>query len=228
MRSAAVTALLPMKGHSERVPNKNLRLFAGRPLYHALLQTLLACPAIERVCMNTDSELIAQDVREHFRGPVMVLRRPEAIRGDFVSMNRIIEYDLSQISGTYFLQTHSTNPLLKGGTILRAIERFLEPGPHDSLFGVTRLQARCYDAAGAPINHRPEEMLRTQDLPPVYLENSNLYLFSRASFAKQGRRIGERPILFEIPKLEALDIDDELDFRLAESLHLAQQTAEVG
>lgn len=228
MRGALITALLPMKEHSERVPNKNLRSFAGRPLYRHILQTLLACPAIERVCINTDSESIARDVREHFSEPVMVLRRPEAIRGDCVSMNRIIDYDLSQVPGTRFLQTHSTNPLLTGTTMLRAIERFLEPGPHDSLFGVTRLQARCYTAEAAPINHRPEEMLRTQDLPPVYMENSNLYLFSRASFAKHGQRIGEQPILFEIPKPEALDIDDEMDFRLAEQLALSQQTAEVG
>ena len=217
-----VIALLPMKGHSERVPNKNLRAFAGKPLYHHIMETLLACPLIERVVVDTDSEPIADDVQEHFRSGADILWRPEAIRGDVVSMNRIIAYDLSQCSGTAFLQTHSTNPLLKASTVRRAIERFLEPGPHDSLFGVTRLQARCYDAAGAPVNHRPEEMLRTQDLPPVYLENSNLYLFSRASFAAQGRRIGERPVLFEIGKLEAIDIDDELDFRLAERLAQCQ------
>ena len=219
----SIIALLPMKAHSERVPNKNIRPFCGRPLYHHIMETLLACPVIERVYIDTDSDVIAKDAPLQFGDRVGVLWRPEAIRGDFISMNVIIGYDLSQIAGSYFLQTHSTNPLLKSGTITNAVERFLSDATHDSLFSVTRRQARCYDHAGRPLNHDPREMLRTQDLPPVYEENSNLYLFSRRSFAKQGRRIGERPILFEMAKLEAVDIDDEADFKLAESLYQTQQ-----
>jgi len=218
-----VIALLPMKAHSERVPNKNLRDFCGKPLYHHVLQMLLDCPYIDSVYIDTDSQAIARDAAEHFAGKAHIIWRPEAICGDFVSMNVIIRHDLSQVNGTYFLQTHSTNPLLKLSTVARAIERFFEPGEHDSLLSVTRLQRRLYDRDGNPLNHDPREMLRTQDLPPLYEENSNLYIFSRSSFNKRGRRIGERPILFEMPKPEAIDIDDELDFQLAESLYQAQQ-----
>lgn len=208
-----------MKGHSERVPNKNLRSFGGRPLYRHIVNTLLACSHIDAVYINTDSDMIAKDAINTFDSRVKIIPRPAEISGDFVSMNVIIDYDLSQIDGDCFLQTHSTNPLLRMETISKAVERFLQRGEYDSLFGVNRYQSRFYDWQGKSFNHNPEEMLRTQDLPPLYEENSNLYLFSRESFNKRGRRIGDRPILFEIPRLEAIDIDIEEDFKLAEVIY---------
>ncbi|OGQ05099.1 MAG: acylneuraminate cytidylyltransferase [Deltaproteobacteria bacterium RIFCSPLOWO2_01_44_7] len=214
-----ITALVPIKGYSERVSNKNLRPFAGKPLYYHIIHTLLACPMIDSICINTDSDAIAEDATSSFSGKIKIIPRPKEICGDTVSMNVIIKHDLSQIDGRYFLQTHSTNPLLSLPTLTKAIEQFLKAGDHDSLFGVNRYQSRFYDHQGKAINHYPNEMLRTQDLPPVYEENSNLYLFSRDSFDKTGRRIGNKPILFETPKLESIDIDEEVDFKLAELIY---------
>ncbi|MDO8527415.1 MAG: acylneuraminate cytidylyltransferase family protein [Deltaproteobacteria bacterium] len=208
-------ALVPMKGHSERVPNKNLRLFGKKPLYHHIVGTLLQCPHVDCVYINTDSPQIASDVAQNFKDRVRLIQRPKEICGDFVSMNVVINHDLSQVEGKYFLQTHSTNPLLKPETVTRAIETFLSHPESDSLFGVNPFHGRFYDAKGDPINHNPEEMLRTQDLPPLFEENSNLYLFSRESFIKTGRRIGKRPILHPVSKLESIDIDTEEDFKLA-------------
>lgn len=217
-RGGQVVALVPMKGHSERVPNKNLRVLVDRPLFHFAIEALLASSRIARVIVNTDSQIIADAVVKRFGDDAVIHWRPEEIRGDFVSMNTIIDHDLKHSTGEVFLQTHSTNPFLTSATVDAAIDRFMQEGPHDSLFAVTALRARCYDQAGRPINHRPAEMLRTQDLPPVFLENSNLYLFSRASFLRTGRRIGDRPLMFEMDKLESVDIDDEADFQLAEAL----------
>ena len=92
------------------------------------------------------------------------------------------------------------------------------PDRCDSLFSVTRWQTRLYDADGRAINHDPEVLLRTQDLPPVYEENSNLYLFTRESLQRRKHRIGERPLLFEVDRLEAVDIDDEAGWAVAEAL----------
>ena len=173
-----ITALVPMKGHSERVPNKNLLPFCGRPLFYWVLKSLQNSAYIARIVVNTDSNDIAQNVLRYFAS-VHVINRPETICGDFVSMNTIIAYDLSQIEGEHFLQTHSTNPLLTTEMIDRAIECYFKfLGTNDSLFSVTRLQTRLYWHNGQSINHDPQEMLRTQDLLPVYQENSNLYIFS--------------------------------------------------
>jgi CMP-N-acetylneuraminic acid synthetase len=215
---AKILALLPMKGHSERVPNKNMRNFCGRPLYHAVMESLLQSKYISKVVINTDSNEIKQDALRFFKNIIIVHDRPESIRGDFVSMNEIIGYDIEKLEGENFLQTHSTNPLLRTETIDRAVEEYstvLNEG-YDSLFSVTRLQTRLYDTDGRAINHNPDDLIRTQDLPPVYEENSCLYIFSRKSFLKKKRRIGANPFMFEIPREEAWDIDEEIDFEIAE------------
>jgi CMP-N-acetylneuraminic acid synthetase len=80
---------------------------------------------------------------------------------------------------------------------------------------VTRRQVRLWDALSRPINHNPAILLRTQDLPPVYEENSCLYLFNRSTLEAHRNRLGDRPYLFEIDTAEAWDIDDELNFAVA-------------
>ena len=217
-----VIALLPMKGNSERVPNKNMKLFGGKPLYHAIAGTLLKSDYIDLIVINTDSSVIAEDAKATYGNKVKIVERPADIRGDFVSMNEIIKYDLSQLDDVHFMQTHSTNPLLSVPTINSAVEYyFAELGKNcDSVFSVTRLQARLYDSESKPINHDPNELRRTQDLEPLFEENSNFYLFSKDSFAKSGcNRIGLKPKLFEVNKLEAVDIDEPEDFVLAELLY---------
>jgi CMP-N-acetylneuraminic acid synthetase len=214
-------ALLPMKRTSERVPNKNMRDFNGTPLYHAIMNTLLKSKYIEKVVINTDSEIIAEDAKKNFGESVIIIDRPKEIQGDNVSMNIIINYDLSKVDGEHFLQTHSTNPLLRVETLNRAIETYFENlDKYDSLFAVTRIQTRFYDKNANPINHNPEELLRTQDLEPLYEENSNFYIFSKESFKNAGnRRIGLKPYIFEVNKLEAVDIDEPEDFILAKILY---------
>ncbi len=215
-------ALLPMKGNSERVKNKNMRDFDGAPLYHAIMRSLLASKYVDKVVINTDSELIAKDAKEAFGEKVIIIDRPEEIQGDFVSMNNIISHDLTKLDGEHFMQTHSTNPLLRAETIDKAIEKYFDGlTKFDSVFGVTKVQTRFYDKDANPINHNPEELLRTQDLEPLYEENSNLYIFSKESFKNSGeKRIGVKPQIFEVNKLEAVDIDEPEDFKLAELLHI--------
>jgi len=217
-----LTALLPMKRTSERVPNKNMRNFDGVPLYHAITKSLLASKYIDKIAINTDSEVIAKDARENFGDKIIIIDRPVEIQGGDVSMNIIIDYDLSQLKGEHFLQTHSTNPLLRTETIDKAIEVYFEKlDDNDSLFGVTKVQTRFYDKDANPVNHNPEELLRTQDLEPLYEENSNLYIFSKEAFKKADKkRIGLKPKIFEVNKLEAIDIDEPEDFKLAELLHI--------
>ncbi len=212
-----IVALLPMKGHSERVKNKNLRNFDGQPLCSHIISSLNDSKEIDDIYIDTDS----LEIEEYVSGlssKIHIIIRPEALRGDMVSMNRIIEHDISTIDGDTFLQTHATNPLLSSATIDRACRKYLEV-KNDSLFSVTRLQTRLYDKNGKAINHDPEKLIRTQDLDPLFEENSNLYLFSRKSFNEAGRRIGNDPFLFETDPIESMDIDTEEDFLIAEQIH---------
>ena len=211
-------ALVPMKGHSERVANKNLRDFHGKPLFWHVMHSLEQCPFVLGIYVDTDSLEIADAVKSFFP-KAFIIERPEELRGDFVSMNEIIRHDIANILSDFFLQTHATNPLIKSGTILRACREYEAGiGTYDSLFSVNRLQARLYDKNGRPMNHDPSCLIRTQDLEPLFEENSNLYLFSRKSFGKTKARIGEKPRLFEMDPMEAVDIDEESDFAFAKAL----------
>lgn len=221
MRSRIV-ALVPMRHDSERVPGKNYRPFAGVPLYHHIVKSLLACPHIEEVVIDTDSPVIMEDASQHF-SQVRLIERPDHLRTGTTPMNDVLRHDVTQVKSDYYLQTHSTNPLLSTETIRKAIETFLSPGDHDSLFGVTRLQTRLYDAQGNPINHDPDILLRTQDLPSVYEENSTLYIFSKETLEARKNRIGYRPTMFEVSLEEAIDIDEEMDFLFAEFLFRQRQ-----
>jgi CMP-N-acetylneuraminic acid synthetase len=213
-----IVALVPMRHHSQRVPGKNFRTLAGRPLFYHIIGTLLSCPEITEVVVDTDSPPIVEGLKEHFP-QVRLLERPKHLRGDEVAMNEILIYDTSQVQSDFYLQTHSTNPLLRQETISRAVQALIANYPtYDSLFSVTRLQARLWDQLGRAINHKPEILLQTQDLPPVYMENSCLYIFTHQILLNRRNRLGERPMMFEIDSAEAWDIDEELDFTIADFL----------
>lgn len=207
-----------MRHHSQRVPGKNYRTLAGKPLFHHIVETLLAVPEIGQIVVDTDSEPVMDGLRRQFP-QVKILDRPEHLRADDVSMNDILLYDTEQVRADFYLQTHSTNPLLKPETVSRAIQTFLAESPaHDSLFSVTRLQTRLYDQEGRALNHDPAVLIQTQDLPPVYEENSCLYIFTRDNLIKWHHRIGEKPLMFAIDAEEAWDIDEELDFTITDLL----------
>jgi CMP-N-acetylneuraminic acid synthetase len=213
-----IVALVPMRHHSQRVPGKNYRSLAEKPLFHHILETLLSVPEIQEVVVDTDSEPVMDGIRRFFPD-VKLIQRPGHLRADDVPMNDILLYDTEQIESDFYLQTHATNPLLKAETVSRAIEAFLLAYPsYDSLFSVTRLQARLYFQDGRAINHNPRQLIQTQDLPPVYEENSCLYLFTRDNLIKWHHRIGATPLMFEIPADEAWDIDEELDFEICDYL----------
>jgi len=213
-----LAALVPMRHHSQRVPGKNYRPLAGKPLFHHILETLLAVPEIETVMVDTDSEPVMDGVRRFFP-TVKLIPRPERLRADDVPMNDILLHDTAQVQADFYLQTHSTNPLLKSSTVSKAIQSLFTNYPkNDSLFSVTRLQTRLYDKDGRAINHNPLELIQTQDLPPVYEENSCLYIFTRENLVRKHHRIGDSPLMFAIDADEAWDIDEELDFAICDFL----------
>lgn len=208
-------AVVPMRHNSERVPGKNYRSLAGIPLYHHVVRMLAAVPEIDLIVVDTDSDFIIGDCAEHFP-QVQVLLRPEHLRDGNIAMNDVLLNTLDQVAADTVLQTHSTNPFLKPDTVSAALRRFSASGREfDSVFSVTRLQARLWDAQSRPVNHDPSVLLRTQDLAPLFIENSCFFIFTPELLRERGTRIGARPLMFEMAPLEAVDIDTEEDFSLA-------------
>jgi len=219
-----------MKRHSARVPNKNFRDFAGKPLFAWMLGELLNVAEIDLVVINTDATDLLESHPLVQSDRVVLRNRRDAICGDLVSMNLVIADDMEAVPADTYLMTHTTNPLVRAATIQSALLRYNEAigkDAADSLFSVSRFQTRFYREDGSPINHDPDNLLRTQDLEPWYEENSNLYLFSKASFTETNARIGNKPILFETPANESMDIDEQADWDLAEivALHRSESNS---
>jgi CMP-N-acetylneuraminic acid synthetase len=221
-----IVALVPMRHHSQRVPGKNYRSLAGKPLFHHIVETLLAVPEVNDVIVDTDSDQVIEGLKTHFPA-VHIINRPVHLRADDVPMNEILIHDTGLYPADFYLQTHSTNPLLRAETISKGIQSLLSNHPaYDSLFSVTRMQTRLYDQHGHAINHNPKELIQTQDLPPVYEENSCMYVFKRETLVAKRHRISDSPLLFEIDAVEAWDIDEELDFAICDFLLKRRQTNE--
>ena len=220
-----VTAFVPMRHESARVIGKNYRSLGGLPLYHHIVRTLLEVPYVEQIVIDTDSPFILSDAASSFPERVALIERPEHLLGEFTSIHEILIHDATVVGADGLcLHTHSTNPLLRPQTITRAIEAFVDARPaYDSLLTVTPRHVRFYWPDGRPINHDPDNLIRTQDLPAVYEENSCLYVFDRETLERRRNRLGERPLLFTIKGDETADIDDEDAWRVVEALYAARQ-----
>jgi CMP-N-acetylneuraminic acid synthetase len=213
-----IVALLPMKANSERVKGKNFRDFNGKPLFRWILDSLLTIEAIDLIVINTDARAILADNGLVDSARVLIRDRKPEICGDLVSMNAVIADDVSAIDADTYLMTHTTNPLMSSTTIRNALEAFgraQASGTADSLFTVSKTQARFYRADCSPVNHDPDNLVRTQDLEPWFEENSNLYAFTKESFRKTGARIGRQPMMLETSKFESIDIDNPEDWEFA-------------
>ncbi|MEK7991445.1 MAG: acylneuraminate cytidylyltransferase family protein [Thiotrichaceae bacterium] len=211
-----VIALLPMKANSERVKGKNFRDFCGKPLFRWILDTLLAVKTIDSVVINTDARhILAENGLVESERVIIRDRKPE-ICGDMVSMNKILADDIENVDADIYLMTHVTNPLMSSQTIEQALIQLIKAQDlADSLFTVNKIQTRFYRADGSAVNHDPNHLIRTQDLEPWFEENSNLYIFTKQSFAKTNARIGQKPMMYTMSKFESIDIDEPEDWEMA-------------
>jgi CMP-N-acetylneuraminic acid synthetase len=216
--SKRIVALLPMKAHSERVPGKNFRPIAGKPLVKWILDALLEVDTVTKVVINTDARELLEEIGVVDSDRVLIRDRKQELCGDMVSMNLILQDDIAAVGADSYLMTHTTNPLISAATLRDAIAHVEENDEADSLFSVNRIQTRFYKGDGEAVNHDPDNLVRTQDLEPWFEENSCLYLFSQSSFAETGARIGKQPMMYETPPLESLDIDEPHEWFLAEAV----------
>jgi len=224
-----VAAIIPIKYNSSRVPGKNFKLMNGKPLFYYIINTLLECKSIKHIIINMDNDKTEEKIKQHFvTDRIIYYKRPSELVGDEVSTNKLFSDTLLNVNVDvdFYIQTHVTNPLLSSNTILDAIHKYISvQDKHDSLFSVKTWHTRLYDKNSNAINHNPNELIPTQDLDPLYEENSCIYVFTKENFLKTGKRIGKTPYLFPMNNYESQDIDWMDDFYLTE-LMMKQRTNE--
>lgn len=174
MTKPKLVALLPIKAHSERIPGKNFKDFAGKPLFKWILDTLTSIDDISCIVINTDAREMLQHHGIADYPKILLRERRETLCGDMTSMNLIIKDDIENVPADNYLMTHCTNPLLSSHTIQSAMDWYAKKKQSqeaDSLFTTNRFQTRFYQEDGSPINHDPDNLIRTQDLPVWHEEN---------------------------------------------------------
>ena len=204
-------AILPLRKNSKRLLNKNIKKINQKPLYNYILNTLVKSKEIKKIVITTDYNLKISNKK------IVLLKRPKNLRGN-CSMNLVIKDVLQKIKGEYFIQTHTTSPLLKEDTLDKAIKYFKFQKKYDSIISVTEIKKRFWNSRSKPLNHKINQSPTTQILKPIFEENSGFYIFTRQSFLKKKNRIGIRPKLYKINKIEGMDIDDKYEFELIKKI----------
>lgn len=218
---------LPTRKGSERVINKNTRTFAGEEggLLKIKIAQLLKVPNVPIYISTNDPETVV--VAESFNDSrIIIIQRPEALCLSSTLLSDFIEYVPSIIKEEHIIWVHVTEPFIDATCLLNAIETYrkgvIETRAYDSLMSCNKIQTFLWDKEkNTFLSHNREEVKwpRSQDLKPIYEVNSAIFINSKTNYRNLGDRIGVKPMLFELNKLQSVDIDWEDDFKMAELLY---------
>ena len=209
-----VVSIVPIKLNNERLPNKNLLSFTnGKPLVTYILETLLNVNNIDERYVFCSNEAIIPYLPEG----VNFLKRSESLDTQTTTSNDILRSFSEQVDADVYVLSHATSPFIPAAAIEDGIEKVCS-GEYDSALTVTNLQNFLW-VDGKPFNYNPQCIPRTQDLAPVYEETSGMYVFTKELLVKEGRRVGHKPYLVELSKIEAIDIDEKEDFIIADAIY---------
>lgn len=208
-----VVALVPIKLNNERLPNKNILKFSnGAPLISYILNTLSHISEIdETVVYCSDAS-----IKEYLPPNVTYLKRNQDLDTSDTSMNTILRNFLKDVDADVYILTHATSPFVKTDSIRKGLSKVLKEG-YDSAFAVESLQTFIWKD-GEPFNYDLKNIPRTQDLDPLLAETSGFYIFKKHVFQDNQTRIGKTPYLVNVDKIEAIDIDEAIDFLIADAI----------
>lgn len=207
-----VVAFVPIKLHSERLPHKNILPIGGHPLCWHIMNTLLQVKEIDQVYVYCSDEA----VKQYLPQGVIYKQRDKCLDGNLVKGLEIYRSFIEGENADIYVLAHATSPFIKAESIENALRHILS-GENDSAFSAERIQTFAW-YKGKTVNYDLEDVPRTQDLEPVWIETSAFFMFRRDIFVQHGRRIGFCPYIQEVSGIEALDIDEQKDYELAQMM----------
>jgi len=202
-------ALVPIKLNSQRLPHKNILPLGNHPLCWYLFDTLLKVKGIDEVYVYCSDE----QVMDYVPDGVIYKKREKWLDGDTVKGFDIYREFIKEVDADVYVLAHTTSPFIKVSSVENAIEHVLS-GENDSAFSAERIQTFAW-YKGAPINYNLNDVPRTQDMEPIWVETSAFYIFRKEIFVNSNRRIGFKPYIQEVSGMEAIDIDEKRDYDLA-------------
>lgn len=205
-------AFVPIRLNSKRVVGKNLKMLGGKPLMCYILDTLANTKKIDEVYVYCSQE----SIKEYLPEGVKFLKRPEYLDRDETLGKEIYEEFTKTIDADIYILAHTTSPFMKQETIENALDKIVNDG-YDSAFSCEKIQTfTWYD--GKPLNYDLKEIPRTQTIEPIYVETSAFFMFKRDIWKVHKQRIGFKPYMAQVDKIEGVDIDWPEDFDFAEKI----------
>lgn len=205
-------AFVPIKLNNERFPHKNTTPFTnGKPLISYILDTLKNVNNIDEVYVYCSSE----EIVEYLPEGVIFLKRDPYLDLSTTSFNEVLTTFADRVDADIYVLTHATAPFIKAESIEKGVS-MVQSKEYDSALSVARLQEFLWKD-GKPFNYTVTNIPRTQDLPLMYTETCGLYVYTK-DVINQKRRIGDKPYLVEVSKIEATDINTKDDFIVADAI----------
>ena len=204
-----VVAFVPIKLNSQRLPHKNILPIAGHPLCWHMCNSLAKAKGIDEVYVYCSDEAVKQYLPEG----VQFMQRDKRLDGDLVKGFDIYRSFLNEVDADIYVLAHTTSPFIKVSSIENALAHILS-GENDSAFSAERIQTFAW-YQGKPINYDLNDVPRTQDMEPIWVETSAFFMFRKEIFTVHNRRIGFQPYIQEVSGIEAVDIDEKKDYDLA-------------
>lgn len=204
-----VTAFVPIKLNSQRLPGKMLLTLGNKKLYLHVFDTLRKVPSIDEIYCYCSDPVVSQDL------PSDVLFLKRNIEVDKMEGMDIYNSFASLVESDIYVLAHATSPFVKYDSFSRGLTSVLS-GQYDSACSVSRLRTYCWHN-DKPINFTRNKISKTQDLHPVFYETSGFYIFTKQTL-NEGQRHGKKIFMTEVDKIEAIDIDELQDFTIANAI----------
>ncbi|MGI0528402.1 cytidylyltransferase domain-containing protein [Treponema socranskii] len=209
-----IVSLIPIKLNSKRVPQKNIKpFFDGTPLMYFIQKACLESKYIDETYIYCSDK----SVKDFVLPGVNFLLRPKELDGDDKNANDIIKEFMKSVDADVYVNTHTTSPFAKSETIDDCIEH-VASGEYDSAFCAEVIRTFMWQD-GKPMNFDPNHFPRTQNLPLIYGETCIAYVFKKHTFKTYDRRVGIKPFVKEVGKIEAMDIDYPEDFEICNAIY---------
>jgi CMP-N-acetylneuraminic acid synthetase len=220
--AASIAVQVPIKHRSsERIPNKNFHPFHGKPLCYWVLDELARhCPPAWDLYVDSEDEAVYAKLAPAHRERFRFHQRPAWYAGNEANGNHLLQqFAAAHSQYACFVQVYITAALLRGATVVSAVEALLADRRHDSVLLATEETGFLW-FRDVPVNydpHTPNGLPRSQDIRYVK-ETTGLYAVRREVALSKGCRVGDRPMFYMVPRLQGLDIDTLEDLQLAERL----------
>lgn len=211
-----IVSFIPIKLNNQRLPGKNTMLLNGRPTCDYIFETISNVDNIDEKYIYCSDETIKSYIRPYEEKGLQFLKRDPALDGFEVKGLDIIERFIQDVDADIYVLTHVTQPFTKCESIRKALDKVIS-GEYDSAFSAVVLQDYMW-MRGRPFNYDMKNIVRTQDLEPIYMETGAFFIFRKEVFTELGQRIGNNPYIYEIDQFEAVDIDTAEDFEFAKAV----------